>query len=178
MNKTFTKLNWKNLNQLFENELLLNKVYSFYEKKELILPIEKNNNLVQAHLQKSKHNLSFFNKNKDDEDYNDWLIVILYYSLYHAVLSLITNKNYKSTNHTASLIFLIKNYSEFKSDIELFHDLSINQEDAQFYTQLKTDRHNASYQTSTQFSDEKINETKTKVISFINRVEKIILMSE
>ncbi|MGE0792773.1 MAG: DNA-binding protein [Candidatus Woesearchaeota archaeon] len=168
------KLNWMNLNELFEDELLLNKVYNFYLKKELIFPINENKNLVQAHLAKSKHNLAFFRKNEDDELFNDWLIVTLYYSLYHVVLSLITNKQYKSINHTASLIFLIKHYSQFKSEIKLLHNLSIDKSDAEFYTQLKTDRQNASYQTNIQFSKEQIKETKIKLINFINKVEQII----
>ena len=76
------KLNWKNLNQLFEDEILLTNIYNFYMKKEQLIPIESNKNLIQAHLEKSKHNLFFFNKNENDPRFNDWLIVILYYSLY------------------------------------------------------------------------------------------------
>lgn len=167
------KLNWKNINQIFEDENLLNNFYMQY--KPFLFKISSNENLTKAHLQKAKHNLLFFTKNQQDLNFKDWLIVILYYSLYHAVLALITNKNYKSTNHTASLIFIIKHYLNFKQEILLLYDLSIKKEDAQLYTQLKIDRHNASYQTNTQFSEEIINEYKIKVIKFINKVEKILM---
>ena len=83
----------------------------------MIVNIGDNEDLVVAHLEKAKHNLLFFEKNIGDSQFNDWLIVTLYYALYHAVLALISKKGYSSKNHTASLVFLIKHYSQLKEDI-------------------------------------------------------------
>lgn len=113
------------LDRLFENKDYLNKKYDYYVRQEILRRISPDKDLVFAHLMKAKNNLLFFEKNKHEENFNDWLIVILYYSLYHIVLSLIVNKNYISKNHNASLVFLIKHYSEFKDNIKLLDDLSI-----------------------------------------------------
>lgn len=94
--------------------------------------------------------------------------------MYHAVLALIVNKNYVSKNHTASLIFLIKHYADLKDGINLFHELSIKKEDAELYTELKGERHKASYETSLSFQVRKINHYKIKVVQFIHKAEEII----
>jgi uncharacterized protein (UPF0332 family) len=167
-----------NIDKLFNNSKLLKQQYHFYIKKKQLLKIEKDNDLIDSHLEKAKHNMLFFSKNKNDSKFNDWLIVTLYYALYHSVLALIINKNYVSKNHTASLIFLIKHYSYLKNEIKLLHDLSIKKEDAELYTNLKEDRHTTSYQTNIYFSKEKINEYKIKVLDFINKTEEIIDNSE
>lgn len=163
-----------NIDLLFKDEKKLNEKYNFYKEKRQIRYIGKDEDLAMAHLKKTKHNLLFFNINEKNLDFGDWLIVILYYSLYHAVLALISYKGYISKNHTASLILLIKYYSNFKEDIKLMHELSIVKEDAYFYTMLKEERHKASYTTKSFFSKNKIKNYKTKVISFVNKVENIL----
>ena len=118
--------------------------------------------------------MAFFNKNSNDHEFNDWLIVTLYYALYHSALALVTAKNYSSKNHKATLLFLIKHYPITEKEAELINDLSIKKEDAELYTALKKDRHSASYATKTLFTNEKINEYKTKIIEFMQKTEDII----
>ena len=163
-----------NINQLFEDKKLLENKYSFFLKKGMIVKIENNKELVAAHLDKAKHNLLFFEKNVDDPQFNDWLIVTLYYALYHAALALIVNKGYTSKNHTASLVFLIKHYALLKEDILFVHEFSIRKEDAELYTKLKEDRHKASYESKVSFTDKNIQYYKQKVKSFINKTEELI----
>ncbi len=163
-----------NIEELFNDKNKLEKKYNFFINKKQIIRIEPDNDLVLAHLEKAKHNMLFFDKNKKDETFRDWLIVTLYYALYHAVLALIVNKNYVSKNHTASLIFLIKHYAHLKEDIELFQELSIKKEDAELYTELKEERHKASYETNLSFSKEKIIDYKTRVVQFIHETWEII----
>ncbi len=162
------------INQLFSNKRLLERKYTFFLKKRLIVNIGDNEDLVVAHLEKAKHNLLFFEKNIGDSQFNDWLIVTLYYALYHAVLALISKKGYSSKNHTASLVFLIKHYSQLKEDIFLVHELSIKKEDAELYTKLKEDRHKASYESRVNFTDKNIHDYKQKVKDFIQKTEELI----
>lgn len=162
------------INKLFSNRKLLESKYAFFVNKGLIVNIGENKELVQAHLEKAKHNMLFFDKNFNDSQFNDWLIVTLYYALYHAVLALIVKKGYSSKNHTASLTFLIKYYSELKGDIFLVHELLIKKEDAELYTRLKEDRHKASYESKISFTDKIIQEYRQKVKDFIQRTEELI----
>lgn len=161
-----------NIDKLFKNKIELNKQYSVHLKN--LQRIETNPELVNAHLEKAKHNLKFFQKNQNNTEFNDWLITILYYSLYQTALALLTHKNFKSKNHSATLIFLIKHYSELEQEIKTLQELSIKKEDAILYTKLKKDRQDASYTTVTMFSKEKIKNYKIKVIDFINKAQEII----
>ncbi len=163
-----------NLSKLFSDKGYLQKQIDFFIKNKQIKRIESNPELVKSYLEKAKHNLNFFILNKNQENYKDWQIVALYYSLYHASLALITNKNYHSKNHQATILLLIKEYSISKDEAELINDLSINKGEAQMYTQLKKDRHDASYSTEIKFTKEIINKYQREVIRFINKTEMIL----
>lgn len=118
--------------------------------------------------------MGFFKLNEKYEEYKDWQIVALYYSLYHASLALITNRGYSSKNHYATIILLIKEYSISKDEAELINELSISQSEAQMYTNLKKDRHDASYSTETKFTKKTVKNYQREVIGFINKTEEIL----
>ena len=162
------------IERLFSDKEYLQKELIFFSKKRHLKVIQKNQELVASHLKKSRHNLEFYQLNKGHHDFNDWLIVILYYSLYHAALALTTNKNYSSKNHYATLLILIKEYPITKEEVRLLQELSITKEDAELYTNLKEDRHDASYATSIKFSQEMIDKYASHVLDFINKTEEII----
>ncbi len=130
--------------------------------------------MVKSHLKKARHNLEFYKLNKNNSKFNDWLIVTLYYSLYHSSLALITNKNYSSKNHYATILILIKEYSITRDEVNLLNELSLSKEDAELYTSLKDDRRDASYATNIKFSNEIIEEYEKKVLNFMNKTEEIL----
>ncbi len=163
-----------NVDKLFEDKEYLNNQITFFIEQKQIRKIKSNLELVNSHLEKAKHNLAFYKLNKDQDEFYDWLIVTLYYSLYHCSLALITNKNYISKNHFATILLLIKEYSISKEDIQLINNLSINKDDANLYTTLKEDRHNASYSTNNKFTKELIDEYEKGVINFIIKTEEIL----
>jgi uncharacterized protein (UPF0332 family) len=162
------------INKLFEDKKYLEEQVVFFTNKKQIRIIKQNKELVSSHIKKARHNIEFYNLNRKYQKFNDWLIVTLYYSLYHCALALITNKNYSSKNHYATILILIKEYSITKQEAELLNELSINKNDAELYTKLKDDRHDASYQTDTRFSEQKIKEYEEKVFEFINKTEEMI----
>ena len=148
--------------------------FHFSITKKQIRVIQENKELVNSHLKKARHNIEFYKLNKDYHKFNDWLIVALYYSLYHSALALITNRNYSSKNHYATILILIKEYSITKDEVKLLNELSISKEDAELYTNLKGDRHDASYATNIKFSKETIEDYETKVLDFVNKTEEIL----
>lgn len=163
-----------NIEKLFLDKQLLEKEIKFFLTKKQIKKINENKELVKSHIQKAKHNLEFYKLNKTQTKFNDWLIVTLYYSLYHCALALITNKEYSSKNHYATILILIKEYNITKEEAELIDELSITKEDAELYTNLKEDRHNASYATNLKFNNKKIESYEDKVLEFINKTEEIL----
>lgn len=160
--------------KLFLDEKYLEKEIDFFIAKKQIRKIEENKDLVKSHIKKARHNLEFFKLNKEQSEFNDWLIVTLYYALYHSALALIVNKSYSSKNHFATILILIKEYSITRDEAILLNELSINKNDAELYTILKKDRHNASYATKTKFNQETIEDYENKVLDFINKTEEIL----
>jgi uncharacterized protein (UPF0332 family) len=156
---------------LFSDRKYLEK--EIINKKQIRI-IKENKELVLAHIKKARHNLEFYRLNKQNNKFNDWLIVTLYYALYHSALALITKKNYTSKNHYATILILIKEYGITKDEAELINELSISKEDAELYTNLKEDRHSASYATNTKFTREKINYYEEKVLEFMNKAEELV----
>src|SRR3989344_9313507 len=125
-----------NIDKLFSDTEYLEKEIHFFITKKQLKKTSNNIELVNSHLKKARHNLEFYKLNKGHTKFNDWLIVTLYYSLYHSALALITNKNYSSKNHYATILILIKEYSITKDEARLLDELSINKEDAELYTNL------------------------------------------
>ncbi|MGK0209121.1 MAG: hypothetical protein ACI83O_000387 [Patescibacteria group bacterium] len=163
-----------NINRLYIDKDYLKKQLSFFTSKNHIQIISPNIELAQSHLQKARHNLKFYQLNKMHSQFSDWLIVTLYYALYHSALALITKRNLASKNHHATILILIKEYSISQEQAELLNQLSINKEDAEFYTILKNERHNASYQTSIKFDKKTISGYESKVLDFINKAEELL----
>ena len=159
---------------LFSDRKYIEEEIDFFITKKQIRIIQENKELVNSHLKKARHNIEFYKLNKDYPKFNDWLIVALYYSLYHSALALITNRNYSSKNHYATILILIKEYSITKDEAKLLNELSISKEDAELYTNLKGDRHDASYATNIKFSKETIEDYETKVLDFVNKTEEIL----
>jgi len=162
------------IDRLFSDRKYIEEEIDFFITKKQIRVIRENKELVNSHLKKARHNIEFYKLNKDYPKFNDWLIVALYYSLYHSALALITNRNYSSKNHYATILILIKEYSITKDEAKLLNELSISKEDAELYTNLKGDRHDASYATNIKFSRETIKDYEIKVLDFVNKTEEIL----
>ena len=162
------------IDRLFSEKEYLEKELNFFMLKKQIKKIDNNKELVVSHIKKARHNLEFFKLNREHHKFNGWLIVTLYYTLYHSALALITKKNYSSKNHYATILILIKEYSITRDEAKLLDDLSISKEDAELYTNLKDDRHDASYTTNIKFSKEMIEDYENKVLDFMNKAEELI----
>jgi len=165
----------KKIKEYFNNIELLCKELEFHISKDNLIEEESAKNLVGAHIEKAKHNLRTADLLISNKDYNDWVIISLYYALYHSCLALLAKKGYSSKNHTATLLFILKNYSNIsKDEIEMIDNTLITKSDAEFYTSLKQDRHDASYSTNVLFDKDSVVLLRKKAISFINKVELIL----
>ena len=109
-----------------------------YLKRRITRRMPRGQNLIDAHIEKADHNLEFSYFLLNQDRFLDWTIVGLYYAVYHASLALLAESGFSSKDHTATLCFLIRNYSEFsEEDINLYYDLAITQEEIQFYTRTR-----------------------------------------
>jgi len=163
-----------NINRLFDDKEYLEGEITFFINKKQIKIIQENKELVNSHIKKARHNIEFYKLNKGNNNFNDWLVVTLYYSLYHCALALITKKKYSSKNHYSTILILIREYTITINEARLLNELSISKDDAEFYTNLKGDRNNASYSTDIKFNNEMIKDYEGKVLDFINKTEELI----
>jgi uncharacterized protein (UPF0332 family) len=165
----------RRISDYFQNEELLVDEISFHVSKGNLIEDKTATGLVLAHIEKAKHNLRASDLLLLNKDYGDWVVISLYYALYHSCLALVANKGYYSKNHTATLLVILKNYSNIShEEIEMIDETSFTKSDAEFYTSLKQDRHDASYTTSVLFDKEKIELLRKKTISFINKIEEML----
>lgn len=164
------------INKLIENKKELEKYYNNYIKRNLIIKSQDSLNLKKAHLKKAQHNLEFIQNINNIDKFSDWVIVSLYYSLYHSFLALIENKGYSSKNHNATIIFVLKHYIQINNkELELLNSLKVTKEDAKLYTILKEKRNKASYSTQLDLDFENIEELILEVKNIYVKIEEIIL---
>lgn len=146
-----------------------------YLKRRIIRRMPRSQNLIDAHIEKADHNLEFSYFLLNQDRFLDWTIVGLYYAVYHASLALLAESGFSSKDHTATLCFLIRDYSEFsEEDINLYYDLAITQEEIQFYTRLKSERQKASYSTGIVYDEEHVGHLREKAIMFVNKAKTIL----
>ena len=165
----------KKIKDYFENRKLLKEELNFHILKRNLIREETTKSLTEAHIEKTKHNLRTADLLIYYKEFNDWAVISLYYALYHSCLALLAKKGYSSKNHTATLLFILENYSEIsKEELEMIDNVSITKSEAEFYTSLKQKRQDASYSTNSIFTEILIEKIRKDTISFINKVELIL----
>ncbi|MEA2003530.1 MAG: DNA-binding protein [archaeon] len=151
------------------------KSYKHYLNKKIIQKIPESQNLIDAHMEKSQHNIEFSFFLITNNKYLDWVLVGLYYSLYHASLALLAKKGFSSKDHTATICFLIKHYSIFSTEeLEFYESLALTKTEIEFYTGLKKERQKASYSTEKMFDINNIRFMRKKTITIINKMKSIL----
>jgi uncharacterized protein (UPF0332 family) len=163
------------IEKYFENEKLIEKEIKRYEREGSIRKTIFGEQLCKAHIEKANHNLEYVKYISKNEKFNDWQVIGLYYSVYHAALAMVSKKEYSVKNHRATILLIIREYTQItKEEIKLIEELKLENEDVKIYTELKEEREKASYSTNVEFRNEKVKELKTKTIKFVNKAKEII----
>ena len=152
----------------------INILLEKYVTKKVLIEKKDSKSLVSSHLKKSSHNLLFVDFLFNEKKFYDWMIVGLYYAIYHASLALVCKKGFISKNHTATLLFLTKHYASIsEKDILFLEQMYLSKEDISFYASLMEKRQDASYSTSLLFDEQSVIDLRIKSIDFINKVKAI-----
>ncbi len=152
-----------------------------YTYKKIIIKSKKESDF---YFKKSIHNLNFANWNLEkqqelkklfNENFYDWVVVVYYYSIYHASLALLSELGYKSKSHLATLCFITYYYFHNKNLLEKEHiELiaeSIEKEDIKTIAISESLRGGASYNVHETFERELVNEIKNEAIGFIKNCQ-------
>lgn len=180
------KPNWK---IWLENKKECKSWNNFYLKKSIL---RKQSLKVEDYLRKALHNLDFANwvyKKHESEikslfgeqRFFDWVIVIYYYAIYHAALTLIASKNLFSKSHLATLNALILHFYHEKKiekeDVEIVVESiskALEKEDIENIVETKELRERASYGASYEFEESLVEVAKANAIKFIEKVRHIL----
>jgi len=165
------------LNELLKQGKVLNNKINFYLKHKTLTKQTVNNAEIEGHIEKAEHNLEFTKAILDLKQFNDWVVVGCYYSIYHIALALSLKKGYFSKNHDATLCILIKEYYKkdlSQEDIELLNEIYFDNEDVLIYTQSKDEREKASYSTQILFDEKRVEELRQKANLFVRKGQNIL----
>jgi len=177
------------ISKLIENEEYCKEVFNFFIKKGVIK--KTNSALFEKYLNKSLNNLEFGNfilsehklsikRKLKRKSFYDWCVVIYYYSLYHAVLALISKAGFESKNHIASIsamtyIYYHKKNVLKKEDIQfIINNLQIGGEEIKFIAHSKEEREKASYRVDEDFDLRLAKDSQEKTAEIVNKIKDIL----
>lgn len=180
------------IDKLIEEKEYCREVFNFFIKKEVIK--KTNPALFEKYLNKSLNNLEFGNFVLSEHNYSikkklkgksfyDWVVVIYYYAIYHAVLALISKAGFESKNHFASIsaltyIYYHKRNLLNKEDIQMIMDnFNIKGEEIEFIANSKEIREKASYRVDESFGLILAEDMQKKTVDFVNKI-KFLLKGE
>ena len=160
----------------------------FIRLKQLIKdPTVKN--LAEPYLKKSRSNLvtmeilSKVEKHKTllaipkDHSDDEWVVVIAYYAMYMAALSLVAKLGYRSKSHTATAValeeFFVKNKLLEKAHFENFESIRMKKEEIETLRDVRDRREIAQYSVTKRTTKEIAEQTKTDAREFVDRIEEI-----
>ena len=174
---------------MIESEEYCREVFNFFIKKGVIK--KTNPALFEKYLNKSLNNLEFGNfilsehklsikRKLKNKSFYDWCVVIYYYSLYHAVLALISRAGFESKNHIASISALTLFYYHKKNvlkkeDIQFVIDnINLKSEDIEFLFNSKETREKASYRIDETFDLTLAKNSQKKTAEIVNKIKDIL----
>ncbi|MFH1174164.1 MAG: HEPN domain-containing protein [archaeon] len=147
-------------------------------------------NLAEPYLRKAKSNLVTMEilneaeKHKDllaipkDHSNDEWVIVVAYYAMYMAALSLVAKAGYKSKSHTATAAALeelfVKDGLLEKTHFQNFKNIKMKKEDIETLRDAKDSREIAQYSVTKRVTRELAQKTKTDSRRFVDRAEEIL----
>lgn len=171
-----------------EDQKILNRDFKKYVRHHAVRKIEPSSTLSKIHLDKSFHNIDFanftlqnqknINKRTEEETYNDWVVVISYYAMYHAAMALLYKIGYKASTHLATICVLCKEClgkTLDKKDIEnISAILELSEEEIKEIGRAKERRERASYSGSVSFEKHLAEITLDDARKFINKIADIL----
>jgi uncharacterized protein (UPF0332 family) len=161
---------------------------TFLKKEQLVKDITAKN-LAESYFRKSRVNLvtmeilSKVEKHKEllaipkDHSTEEWVVVIAYYSMYMAALSLLAKIGFKSKSHIATAAaleeFFVKKRLLDKTHFENFENVRMRKEEVELLIEIKDRREIAQYSVTKKTTKELAEETKEYAHKFVDGVEEI-----
>ncbi len=146
-------------------------------------------NLAEPYFQKARSNLitmeilSRVGKHKEvlaipkDHSTEEWVVVVGYYAMYMAALSLLAKLGFKSKSHTATVValeeFFVKKKLLDKTQLKNFEDVRLRKEEIEKLRDVRDRREIAQYSVTKKTTREIAEKTKEDARNFVDSVEEI-----
>lgn len=146
-------------------------------------------NLAKSYLEKSRSNLitmeilSKTEKHKTllaipkDHTTDEWIVVVAYYAMYMAALSLLAKLGFRSKSHTATSIaleeFFVKNRLLEKGQLDNLKRIRMRKEEIETLRDVRNRREIAQYSVTKLTTKEIAENTKSDAREFVDRIEEI-----
>lgn len=160
----------------------------FIKKEQLVKDITAKS-LAEPYFRKARSNLvtmeilSKIEKHKEllaipkDHSTEEWVVVVAYYSMYMAALSLLAKIGFKSKSHTATAValeeFFVKKKLLDKTQLENFENIRMKKEEIEMLRDVRDRREIAQYSVTKRTTKEIAEKTKGDAYKFVDSVEEI-----
>jgi len=161
-------------------------------KRKQLLKDSTAKNLALPYLKKSKSNLitmeilSKVENHKEvlaipeEHSTEEWIVVVAYYAMYMAALSILAKIGYKSKSHTATAKaldeFFVKKKLLKKIHLKNFENIRMKKEEIEILRDVKDRREIAQYSVTKKTTKELAESTKDDARKFVDSVEEIFDM--
>jgi uncharacterized protein (UPF0332 family) len=166
---------------------------NWYLKKELIVKTPFIGRLSSKYLEKARYNLvtmsllfeldgnlevrKLLNIPIDYETY-EWVVVSGYYAMYMAALAALAKVNYRSKNHSATIValdtfFVQKKLLEEKY-LKMLENVKLGKEQLENLELARERREIAQYSVTKETTEELAHKTKAGAYDFVDRIEELI----
>ena len=127
-------------------------------------------------LSKTKDHKAILAIPKDHSD-DEWVVVVAYYAMYMAALSLIAKIGYKSKSHTATSAaleeFFVKNKVLDKAHLVILENVKLQKEEVETLRDVKNRREIAQYSVTKRTTKDIMEQTKLDARKFVDKIEEI-----
>ncbi|MEW5897285.1 MAG: HEPN domain-containing protein [Nanoarchaeota archaeon] len=161
---------------------------AFIKKEQLVRDITAKS-LAEPYFKKAKSNLitmeilSKVEKHKEllaipkEHSTDEWIVVVAYYSMYMAALSLLAKIGFKSKSHTATAValeeFFVKKKLLDKTQLENLESVRMRKEEVEILKDVKDRREIAQYSVTKRTTKELAEKTKEDARTFVDKIEEI-----
>jgi len=162
--------NWFLNKKLLLKDITVKRLSKNYMKKA-------RNNIVTMELLNNSINFREILGLSSDYDPNEWIVITAYYSMYMAALSILAKLDYKSRNHSATIIaleelFVRKRLLE-KEYIEILDKIRIKKEEIEELNKARDRREAAQYSVTKETTKNIAEETRIDAHKFVDKMEEL-----
>ena len=164
-------MNEYELKKIYNDKAYCQQRYEEFLNQQVLRETSPDPYLVQGHMQKSRHNLSFTFAQLETE-FQDWAVTGAYYAMYHAALALLASKGVSTKSHNATLYALVKHFTLPKKHLTHLSTAYLTYQELLLYAGAKNAREKATYETQIEQTNAK--QLHLQAAAFVSAAQELL----